>query len=221
MEKGQMALSVQLGLVTTAFLFSGCNNMPSIDALFDTSPEAIGTGITGVGLVRAVVIIAKYQATERQRQVAEQNARRAYQNIVARQETIERPSRPKTVIARKASEPPKKIAATSEPVALGAHEPKPGATPAPAPPAPTLPPVERPTKIPRYIAVDTAPDTRSKGTNSVMIWDTTSKEMVGNEVYDVEAPPPIMAKARFESYSAEYVGTGRFSGARKMLHKEK
>ena len=62
--------------------------MPPIGALFDTSPEAIGTGITGVGLVRAFVIVAKYQATERQRQVAEQNARRAYQKIVALQETI-------------------------------------------------------------------------------------------------------------------------------------
>lgn len=62
--------------------------MPPIGALFDMSPEAIGTGITGVGVVRAFVIVAKYQATERQRQVAEQNARRAYQKIVALQETV-------------------------------------------------------------------------------------------------------------------------------------
>ena len=86
--KGKMRLNVQLGLVMTALLFSGCSNMPPIGALFDTSPEAIGTGITGVGVVRAFVIVAKYQATERQRQVAEQNARRAYQKIVALQETV-------------------------------------------------------------------------------------------------------------------------------------
>jgi hypothetical protein len=192
-----MALNVQLGLVTAAFLFSGCGNMPPYSAIFDTSPEAIGTGITGVGLVRAVVIIAKYQATERQRQLAEQNARRAYQKIVARQETIERPSRPKTATA--------------------AHEPKPGATPAPARLAPMLPPVERPPKIPPYMAVDTAPDTRSKGKKTVMIWDTTSKQLIGNEVYDVQALPAIMENARFETYSAQYVDGGDFL-AQKMLH---
>jgi hypothetical protein len=83
-----MRFNVELGLVMTALLFSGCRNMPPIGSLFDMSPEAIGTGITGVGVVRAFVIVAKYQATERQRQVAEQNARRAYQKIVALQETV-------------------------------------------------------------------------------------------------------------------------------------
>lgn len=62
----------------------------------------------------------------------------------------------------------------------------------------------------RYIAVDTeknektAPDAKK----SVMIWDTQSQEVVGNNVYDVKAPPPVGSTARFDTYSAEYVGSG-------------
>jgi hypothetical protein len=41
-----------------------------------------------------------------------------------------------------------------------------------------------------------------------MIWDTQSQEVVGNNVYDVKSPPPVGSTAKFDTYSAEYVGSG-------------
>ena len=69
-----------------AFLCAGCSDMPPYESLFDTSPEAVGTGIAGIGLVRAVIIIAKYRATEQQRKVAEENAHRAVRSIASPEE---------------------------------------------------------------------------------------------------------------------------------------
>lgn len=65
-------------------------------------------------------------------------------------------------------------------------------------------------KMPRYIAVDTVKDKRSspKAKKAVMLWDTQAEELVGNEVYDLESPPPLGKTAKFETYSAQYVGTG-------------
>jgi hypothetical protein len=42
----------------------------------------------------------------------------------------------------------------------------------------------------------------------VMIWDTQSETIVGNNVYDVQAPPAVGSTAKFETYSAQYVGSG-------------
>lgn len=63
---------------------------------------------------------------------------------------------------------------------------------------------------PRYIAVDTVRDERTspQAKKAVMIWDTQAQEVVGNDVYDVQTPPPVGSTARFETYSAEYVGAG-------------
>ncbi len=154
-------------LAMVALFCGGCTGGPSYQALFDTSPEAEGTGIFGVGLVRAVVILAKYDATEQQRQVAEQRARLAHAKIL--------------VAERKTS-------------SRGAQTTR-------------KKPVKKRT---RYLAVDTARDSRSKGRKSVMIWDTQSQEIVGNEVYDVEAPPPVLETGRFETYSAQYVAADNF-----------
>ncbi len=62
----------------------------------------------------------------------------------------------------------------------------------------------------RYIAVDTEKDekTSPKAKKAVMIWDTQSETVVGNNVYDVQSPPPVGSTAKFETYSAEYVGSG-------------
>ena len=62
----------------------------------------------------------------------------------------------------------------------------------------------------RYIAVDTEKNekTAPEAKKSVMIWDTQSQEVVGNNVYDVKAPPPVGSTAKFDTYSAEYVGSG-------------
>jgi hypothetical protein len=62
----------------------------------------------------------------------------------------------------------------------------------------------------RYIAVDTASDSRTspQARKSVMIFDTQAQQVVGKNVYDVQSPPPVGAIARFETYSAQYVGPG-------------
>ncbi|CAN5464960.1 hypothetical protein BH20VER3_BH20VER3_22570 [soil metagenome] len=62
----------------------------------------------------------------------------------------------------------------------------------------------------RYIAVDTEKNeqTSAGAKKSVMIWDTQSQEVVGNNVYDVKSPPPVGSTAQFDTYSAEYVGSG-------------
>jgi hypothetical protein len=62
----------------------------------------------------------------------------------------------------------------------------------------------------RYIAVQTVKDERTvpHAKADVMIWDVESQQIVGNNVYDVESTPQIGQTAKFETYAAEYVGTG-------------
>ena len=62
----------------------------------------------------------------------------------------------------------------------------------------------------RYIAVDTVKDRRasSKAKRVVMLWDTQSETLVGNNVYDVKSTPSLGHVMVFETYSAEYVGAG-------------
>jgi len=65
-------------------------------------------------------------------------------------------------------------------------------------------------KKPRYIAVDTVKNgkTSPKAKKAVMIYDTQSGQVVGNNVYDVQSPPSVGSTAKFDTYSAEYVGSG-------------
>jgi hypothetical protein len=67
-----------------------------------------------------------------------------------------------------------------------------------------------PAKRKRYIAIDTEADSRTspQAQKSVMIFDTEAQQVVGKNVYDVQSPPPVGAIARFETYSAQYVGPG-------------
>jgi hypothetical protein len=60
----------------------------------------------------------------------------------------------------------------------------------------------------RYIAVDTVREQNSSGAKSVMIYDTATQQVVGNNVYDVKQPPKEGTVSKFDTYSAEYVGTG-------------
>lgn len=60
----------------------------------------------------------------------------------------------------------------------------------------------------RILAVDTRPDERSRGSVNVMLWDTQTEQIVGNEVYDVEERPPLGKLAVWDKYSALYVGDG-------------
>jgi lipopolysaccharide export LptBFGC system permease protein LptF len=136
-----------------------------------STAQSLATGAAVGAVVAATTyIIAKHQATVRQRQVAEARARAAYAKIVAQ---------------RRATAQKKKTS---------------GGTTA-----------QRSTKkVPRYIAVDTVKDNRTAANakKSVMIWDTQSQQIVGNNVYDVEKTPAIGDTGRFETYSAEYVGAG-------------
>jgi hypothetical protein len=119
--------------------------------------ESVAIGAATGAVVAAVTyVIAKHQATERQHQIAEERARRAYAEMSAK--------RKEQMKARKT----------------------------------------------RYIAVDTEKNeqTSAGAKKSVMIWDTQSQEVVGNNVYDVKSPPPVGSTAKFDTYSAEYVGSG-------------
>lgn len=115
----------------------------------------IGAG-TGALIGVVTYVIAKRQATERQRRIAEERARRTYAAMSAQKKT------------------------------------------------------EMKKKKVRYIAVDTEKDNRTspKAEKNVMIWDTESEQMVGNNVYDVKEAPRVGTTAKFETYSAEYVGSG-------------
>lgn len=126
--------------------------------------ESIATGVAAGALIGAAAyIIAKHEATEHQRQVAEERARLAYERLRAERQRA----------ARTATRKPAK-------------------------------------KIPRYLAVDTVRNehTSPRAKKSVMIWDTQAEQVVGKNVYDVQRPPPVGSTAHFDTYSAEYVGSG-------------
>ena len=122
-----------------------------------STAQSIATGAAVGAVVAATTyIIAKHQASVRQRRIAEQRARAFYARM----------SESKKVSMKK--------------------------------------------KRVRYIAVDTEKDQRSspRAKKSIMIWDTQTREVVGNEVYDVESTPAPGTTAKFDTYAAEYVGTG-------------
>ena len=105
-------------------------------------------------LVRQVKIVARHEATLRQREVARQRAAATYRHLP----------------------PAKKQALKSQGI--------------------------------RYLAVETERNEKSEGRKSVMIWDTYSSDVVGNDVYDIADAPAIGSKCRFDTYAVNYVGTG-------------
>lgn len=60
----------------------------------------------------------------------------------------------------------------------------------------------------RYIAVQTEKSEQSQGKASVMVFDTQTNEVVGNNVYDLKSAPQVGQTAKFDTYSAQYVGAG-------------
>lgn len=62
-------------------------------------------------------------------------------------------------------------------------------------------------KKPRYIAVKTEKTNQTQG-DPVMVFDTQTNQVVGNEVYDLKSTPKVGQTAKFDTYSAQYVGTG-------------
>jgi len=125
-----------------------------------TIPVSIGAAVAAGAIA---YVIAKEQASERQRKIAEQRAR--------------------LYLAQQAQQ--QKRAAQHASTTAAA----------------------KPRKS-RYIAVKTVKEETSKGTDQVMIFDTQSNQIVGNNVYDLKAPPKVGQTTKFDTYSAEYVGTG-------------
>ncbi len=154
--------------VSTSLLFSACNGLTPEE---NGTAAGVGAGIlaggigaaaglrpgqaallgAGVGALTGIIVysVAKHQADERQRQIAERNARRAY----------------------------------------AAHQ------------------AELRRKRVRYIAVQTSRTKESTGSTSCMVWDTQNEQLVGNTVYDTKNTPPQGSTAKFDNYSAEYVGS--------------
>lgn len=170
-ELGSMKLLLLVCCFAIALL-SGCADNGNGDGVFGgEAGAAVGGGIVraagmntaearvsgaavGAANARAAAIIAKYQATAKQRQVAAACAERVYKQMS--------PQKRAKLQGRKV----------------------------------------------RYIAVDTVRDSRAKGKESIMLWDTQTQDVVGNEVYDVAEPPVTDSVVGFETYAAEYVGRG-------------
>jgi hypothetical protein len=128
-------------------------------------PAALGAAALAAGVS---YVIAKHQATVRQRQIAEQRARiYMAQRAAAEQQAAKAASA--SASGKKKAKPPKET---------------------------------------RYIAVKTQTESFNKGQSAVMIYDTQSNEIVGNNVYDLKSTPKVGQTSKFDTYTAEYVGTG-------------
>jgi hypothetical protein len=199
--------------LTIAGLFAGCGggNGVRFSDLFDDSAAAEGTGIQFTGLARAVVILATHDATARQRQVAEQNGRRAVaklQSRVATQKTNKtNPPRKKNAgrtVSTGQSKPTSQTAASAkrEPGVVAAPELEPEARPAFAEKS------KPQSQLPRVIAIATEKDehTDRKAAKAIMLFDTHSQKIIGNKVYDIESEPRPGEDVRFETHSTSYIG---------------
>lgn len=216
--------------LTIAALLAGCGGGSGVrfSDLFDESAAAEGTGIQGFALVRAVVILATHEATPRQRQIAEQNGRRAVAKLKARQASASAAHKPKhkkaVVTAKKAGKPattataaakkpeakPKPKAAAEAPAKL-AQATKPEPAPEPAAPEPEPEPTSKPKPakpLPRIIAIATEKDdkTDKKAAKAIMLFDTHAEKIIGNKVYDIESEPRAGDEVRFETFSTSYIG---------------
>jgi hypothetical protein len=139
------------GIVAGVLAGTAAGGIAKAAGASDSTAVAVGLG-TGAAVGAMAYVIAKHQATERQRRIAEERARLAYQRMSAE---------------RKAQ-----------------------------------------VKKHRYIAVATVREQDSKGAKSVMVYDTQTEQVVGNNVYDVKSAPKDGQVSKFDTYSAEYVGTG-------------
>jgi hypothetical protein len=129
-------------------------------------PAALGAAALAAGVS---YVIAKHQATERQRKIAEQRARIYMAQRAAAQQREARTASTSRGTGAKKTKPPKET---------------------------------------RYIAVTTQSESFNKGQSAVMIYDTQSNQIVGNNVYDLKSTPKVGQTSKFDTYTAEYVGTG-------------
>ena len=161
-----------------------------------STADSIATGVAAGAMIGAVTyVIAKHEATERQRRIAEERARAITARMRAEAQQHARPEREH---AEKPRAHRYSKTTRAEPEAASSPVRHTAAAAAAA------------KKLPRYIAVDTVKDERTtpRAQKSVMIFDTQAGQVVGNNVYDVQAPPKVGSTARFETYTAQYVGSG-------------
>ena len=175
---------IALSLVACAAL-ANCAGGPKFSELFDDSAAGEGTGFQGAALVRAVVILARHEATPRQRAVAQANAERAVAKL--ERQIAAQPATPKPH--------PKKHTAKKD---AAMREPNVAKTPK--------------TKLPARIAVRTVKDekTAPQAAAAVMIYDVQARRIVGNEVYDVQDEPPPNATVKFDTSVVRYVGAASY-----------
>lgn len=65
-----------------------------------------------------------------------------------------------------------------------------------------------PANMPKYIAVDTVTSTQSPtGAKPVMVYDTQSRTIVGNDVYNLKSQPAVGSNKKFDTMTAQYVGS--------------
>jgi hypothetical protein len=180
--------SAALALLTGG-LFTGCAFVDALDKKVETWGPP-GSGIQGRNVLKVVKVLATYKATEKQKEVAQARAQKIYEERMA-----------KALAA--------KIAAAKVPDPKD-PEPKPVDPPEIAVKAEEV-------FTERYLAVETEPDDRAQGKSSVIIWDTHTQEIVGENVYDLDNPPqvgqasklePKEAGSSWETFTAEFVGAG-------------
>lgn len=178
-------IKVTASVAALATVTSACQNLSPGEnaAVFGTvAGLAVGIPLAAAGVSPNVVIpvtagavalaaggayiIAKHQATERQRKIAEQRAR-LY--LAQRAEAEKKAAQ---VAAASSSSSKKK---------------------------------QQPQKS-RYIAVATEKENFNTGQAAVMIYDTQTSSIVGNNVYDLKSKPKEGSISKFDTYSAEYVG---------------
>ena len=61
-------------------------------------------------------------------------------------------------------------------------------------------------KLPKYMAVPTSRDPRSKGKTSVMIFDTATQQVVGTSVYDLSTTPTNNDHLEIDELTVPYAG---------------
>lgn len=127
-----------------------------------TIPVTIGAAALAAG---TAYVVAKYQADEEQRRIAEARAR-----LYLEQQ-------------RQAEE-------NAAAQAAAAAKPRPKA------------------QAPRYIAVETMKADGYQGKSAVMIYDTKSEKLVGNNVYDLKTAPKTGTVSKYDTVQAQYVGAG-------------
>jgi len=125
-------------------------------------PVTLGAAALAAG---GAYVIAKHQASERQRKIAEQRAR----IFMAQRAEAEKLAAQKA--ASSGSTAKKKSA-----------------------------------KQPRYIAVKTEKESNNQGQAAVMVYDTKTNGLVGNQVWDLKQTPKVGSVQKFDTYSAEFVG---------------